>query len=254
MKVVASASAPRYHRSWMAYFFFMIALVGAAIGYGIGAPLLLLGRVFPKARRAGERVFRRGIALLMRLEPWLDARYEIALVPGAMTVANHRSHLDAFLLLSRIAGIRIVCKHSLFYIPGLSVAMRLMRHIPVRRGDSSSYWRAMEQVREGLRNQEAVHVFPEMTRCEPGLGGTQPFHLAPFHVAFQEKVKVIPIAIQGTDQVWPKGLAKLSWRRPVRVTSLAPLDPRDFRSASDLAAETRRRIDAFLSLSTSGAA
>lgn len=224
----------------------MIAMLGSIGAYGIAAPLCILGRLFPPAKRWGTNIMQRGVKLLLDLEPWLYAHVDIRLHPGALTVANHRSHLDVFLLLSRIPGIRLVCKQELFFVPFLALMLWSLRQIPIRRGRRTSYWWAMDEVRRGLRAGDAVHVFPEMTRCEPGWRGTQAFHLAPFHVAYTENVPVLPIAIVGTDRVWPKGRFALSFRQPVVVQSLAVLYPRDFSSSQDLANAARQSIDDFL--------
>jgi 1-acyl-sn-glycerol-3-phosphate acyltransferase len=236
----------KYYKLWLIYFCLMIALIGGTAGYFIGAPLCLLGNLFPPARKGGHWVWQRCIQFLMAVEPWLNADIELNLPSPALSVSNHRSHLDAFLLLSRVRGVRMLCKHSLFYVPFLSLMMRVLRQIPVHRKNISSYWQAMETIRLGLQAHDAIHVFPEMTRCEPGFQGTQEFQLAPFHVAFQEKIPVVPIGFWGTDRAWPKGKTGLAFRQPVVVRSLEPLDPNQFESAAALAQEARLRIEAFL--------
>ena len=100
----------------------------------------------------------------------------------------------------------------------------------------------MEKVREGIRAGDSVHVFPEMTRCPLGWQGTQKFHLAPFHIAFQEKAPVTPIVFRGTDAVWPKGKLAFSFRQPVSIQTLEPLDPCCFGSAEALAATAGREL------------
>lgn len=240
-------AVPVYSRGWLIYFLAMIVLVGSTLGYTVSGPFYVLGLVSRRAHDTAGRLLRFAIGTLMRLEPWLAADVDLAPHPGALAVSNHRSHLDAFLLLSRIPNVRMVCKKSLFRLPFLGMMMRAMRQIPIRRGDVASYLDAMERVREGVRRGDSVHVFPEMTRCERGDVGTGSFHLAPFNVAFQEKAPVVPIVFLGTDEVWPKGVFGIAFRKPVRVETLEPIDPRAFPSASALAAEVRRRIDARLS-------
>jgi 1-acyl-sn-glycerol-3-phosphate acyltransferase len=228
--------------AWLVYFLIMIALVGGVFAYLLATPLLYLGRWYRPAREGGEIILQKGISLLMRLEPWLNAETDLRPHPGALCVSNHRSHLDSFLLLSRIPGVRILAKDTLFRIPFLGFMMRGMRQIPVRRGDIGSYWQAMETIRIALRENESVHVFPEMTRCEPGAPGIGPFQLAPFHVAFQEKRPVVPIVFRGTDDVWPKGQAAIRFRRRVTARTLPELNPADFDSAESLAKAARAQI------------
>lgn len=238
---------------WLLYFVSSIAVVGAVLAYGLVAPLHFIGFVWSPASRAADRVMRDGIRLLMRLQPWLSAEVSLELsrgvAPGGrgrLLVSNHRSHLDAFILLSQVPGIRILAKRSLFFVPFLGLMMRLSRQIPVRRGDLRDFLKAMEEVKARVLRGETVHVFPEMTRCPEGLRGTREFSLAPFHAAMQARLPVVPIAFAGTDRAWPKGRLGLGFRRPVRVRALEPLDPAHFGSAEALMAEARRRIDSAL--------
>jgi 1-acyl-sn-glycerol-3-phosphate acyltransferase len=231
----------------LAYFLLSIAVFGGIVGYLVAAPLWLLGFVFPPARRLGGWIFTNGVTLLMDVQPWLLLDDKFALPERGernfITISNHRSHLDMFLLLARIPNIRVVAKSTLFKVPLLAPMMRLMRMIPVERGRLESYWDAMNQCRDAALQGEAVHIFPEMTRCERGARGTNEFHLAPFRVAKQAELPLVPIVFVGTDEVWPRGAAGLTFRRPVTIKSLEPLDPKEFPSAEALREEARHRIN-----------
>jgi 1-acyl-sn-glycerol-3-phosphate acyltransferase len=230
---------------WLSYFVLSIAAIGAALAYGLVVPLYLLGFLWSPANKAADLVMVRGIRLLMAVQPWLEAEIELDLPAygqGCLLVSNHRSHLDAFLLLSRVPGVRILAKSSLFSIPFLGLLMRLSKQIPAKAGDLPSFARAMEQIGARAANGETVHVFAEMTRCAPGFAGTQDFSIAPFHAAMRGGFPIIPIAIQGTDEAWPKNSMGIRFGQNVRVRSLGRLDPAAFCSSSELMAETRRRI------------
>lgn len=236
---------------WLAYFLATIAIVGATVAYGISVPFYVLGHWSNRSRRIADIVLCRGIRVLMSLQPWLNAKVDLKSLQltrgqGRLLVSNHRSHLDAFLLLSRVEGIRIFAKRSLFAIPFLGTMMRLSRQIPVERGKIDSFWKAIETVRTRLQAGETVHVFPEMTRCPPNLRGTLDFSTAPFLTAMQERSVIVPIVFDGTDGVWPKGAFGLSFRSPIRVRALDPIDPAGFASADELKREVKRRIDAEL--------
>lgn len=245
---------------WLIYFVFSISWVGGFVGYATSAPIYLLALVVPdpwktRLRRLADHWMVIGIGFLMKIQPWF--RPEILIHPeayailksdrGCLLISNHRSHLDAFILLSRIQGVRILAKHVLFSVPFLGMMMRLTRQIPVRRGQVSGFIAAMDQVRSRLKKKEKVNIFPEMTRCPPGFVGTQSFLLAPFHVAVQEKTEIIPVVFQGTDDSWPKGFPGIRFRRPVRVQFLAPLFPENFSSASEMMLETKKQMNQALS-------
>ena len=232
-------------RIWMAYFLVSIAVIGFPLCAGICIPFYLLGFLYPPAAFPADQVMRVGIGWLMQAQPWLDSDIEIQLPDrqGVLLVANHRSHLDVFLLLSRVRGIRILAKNTLYSVPFLGLMMRVSGQIPVRRGDVRSFMGAMDRVEQKLLEGETVQVFPEMQRCEPGEAGTRNFLVAPFLAARRAGRQVIPIVIEGTDGAWPKGRFAIRPHTPIRMRTLEPLDPAGFPSAEALCLETRRRIE-----------
>jgi 1-acyl-sn-glycerol-3-phosphate acyltransferase len=236
-------------RAWLAYFFISIALIGA-VGVAVSAPFLGLGRRQRRARMIGERLFQRGVACLLRCQPWLAAQVELGTAReagrGTLYVSNHRSTLDVFLLLAHVPGVRVLAKRSLRRVPGLGAAMALTRQILVSRQRPEDFQRAMRQVAAALAAGDAVHVFPEMTRCAVGAEATGKFSTAPFQMAIAARARVVPVVIEGTDAAWPKGRFALSFRAPVRVRELAPIDAAGFASARELSGLVRERIDAAL--------
>jgi 1-acyl-sn-glycerol-3-phosphate acyltransferase len=174
----------------------------------------------------------------------LNAKIDFRSIPegGFLLVSNHRSHLDAFILLSKIRGIKIMARRSLFSLPGIGTIMSVSRQIPVEEQGMGSYLLAMETVRKRLRGGETVHVFPEMTRCPHGFVGTLDFSPMPFHIARQEGIPILPIVFKGTDSVWPRGEMGLKFRRPVVGNMLDQVDPKQFNSTLDLKIEVQRRI------------
>lgn len=234
----------------LVYFLISIAILGSVLAYGIVIWLHLLGRFVPAAKRAAEAIMVFGIGLLMRVQrPWLRCDIAIRLPkravgsPGLLLISNHRSHLDAFLVLSSVPGVRLFAKAPLFRIPFLGQAMWATGQIPVEQGRVDSFMEAIERLRLNLRRGETAHVFPEMTRCPVGYPGTQSFNLAPFHAAIQEGTPIVPVVVAGTDRVWPKGASLLRSGLVVKVRSLAPVLPASFGSAEELRAEVRRRIE-----------
>jgi 1-acyl-sn-glycerol-3-phosphate acyltransferase len=212
-------------------------------------PLCLVGFFWEPAWGLATRLNRRMFRIVLGVQPWYSARISVSLPPsvashqeGCLVVANHRSHLDAFLLFREITHLRLVAKHLLYYVPFYGHLMPLLKMIRVRQSDSASYLRAMEKVRVGLTRGHRVAVFPEMTRCEPGELGTRPFPRAPFHAAREAGVPVLPIAFWGTDEIWAKGSQKIG-AGIARMRSLPPVNPRDFPDSLALAEHVRDLID-----------
>lgn len=244
VKAVPAAIVPPCSRVWMGYFVFTIFAVGAPLSVAFCIPLYLLSFFFPWTQRPADWVLRWGIGLLMRVQPWFVGDCDIQIPKGGVLLAsNHRSHLDAFILLSRVQGIRILAKSTLFYIPCIGIMMKLTGQIPTQRGEVASFWKAMAMIREKLRDGQTVHVFPEMTRCTPGFSGTNDFMAAPFLAAKEAGRPVVPVVFENTDGAWPRGEFALRPRQNVRVRTLAPLDPAAFATADELCRETRRRIN-----------
>jgi 1-acyl-sn-glycerol-3-phosphate acyltransferase len=227
---------------WALLFFFPVHL--------LMAPLCLLGFYWPPAWGAATYLNRLMFRIILALQPWYRAEIDIRLPPavanrtaGCLVVSNHRSHLDAFLLFRELTHLRLVAKHALYYVPLYGHMMVLLRMIRVRQKDPSSYLRAMAKVSEGLRAGHRVHVFPEMTRCEPGTLGTNPFQRAPFHAAREAGAPILPIAIWGTDEVWGKGSQRISLGKKMWAKSLAPVDPCLFPDSLTLANHVRAEIE-----------
>ncbi len=239
------------YRFWLLYFFGSIGVVGFAFAYCVTIPCCILGRFYRPLWIFGGKALRRGVDTLLKAQPWLRLDADLKFPPrdeagnaNYLTISNHRSLLDMYILLARIAGIRSVARSSLFKVPFLGVVMVATGHFSVRRGDSVSYWRAMKDAVKSARRGDPVHIFPEMTRCDLGFQGVQEFHLAPFRVAREAGLPLVPIVFCGSDEAWPKGKWGLTYRRLVVVRTLPPVDPLEFESAEALRDAVRSRIEA----------
>lgn len=161
---------------------------------------------------------------------------------GCLCVSNHRSHIDVFVLLEKLPSVRILTKNLIFWVPGLGGAAWLFRMIKVKRGNESSFWKAMDKIEQALKEKDIVLVFPEMTRSPFAETELQRFTIAPFQKAMITGVPVIPIVIWGSDYLWPKGEFKIALKGPLIVKSLPPVDPVGFESASELSNHVKSLI------------
>ncbi len=223
-------------------------MIGVPFTLLITVPTYLAGQVFTPAQRLGERLMVKWVRILMWVQPWFHLKTNLGDVdhkgrPGVLLVSNHRSHLDVFVLLANIRGVRILARRSLLYVLPLAPMLLMTKQILVPRGNASAYLKAMEEIRVRLRRGETVHVFPEMTRCEPGARLTRNFSAAAFLAAIQEKATIVPIVFQGTDSVWPKGVLGINSSAKITVTQLEPITHDQFPSANELRNEVKRRID-----------
>ncbi|RMD45252.1 MAG: 1-acyl-sn-glycerol-3-phosphate acyltransferase [Aquificota bacterium] len=126
----------------------------------------------------------------------------IPLQGGCILAANHRSNLDPFVLNSiSPRPIFFMAKEELFKIPVLGWIIRKAGAIPVKRNKRDI--KALKLASEALKEGFCVGIFPEGHRARPkefrkpqsGVG----------LLVFKNKVPVVPIRIEGTDDVFPVG-------------------------------------------------
>src|SRR5262245_17692502 len=105
---------------WLSYFLLSIVVIGFSLISAIFFPCLFLSRWLPVLGFVPDWILQKGIYFLMRVQPWFNADIQIDLPKtpaGILVVSNHRSTLDVFILLSRIRGIRIMARSTLYKIP-----------------------------------------------------------------------------------------------------------------------------------------
>jgi len=232
---------------WYFWLLITIAAVGAP-GCLVAAPGWIVGYFWYPATIAAGRFGRRAIKFMLMLNPWLKVRVEgeFPSVLGrlncpAMIVANHRSALDVFLLITMLPNVRIVAKKELWGIPFLGFIMTMMKHIPVDRGDAESLLKLNSEIVSALKRGESVAVFPEGKRCEKGFFGLQRMSLFAFKLARNLNLPVYPLVFSNTDQIWPKGSYKIQGGEAV-VYILDPLPATHFQTTKALVTETRERM------------
>ncbi len=231
---------------WLA---FCVALLGFFFIFVLNLPMSILARFSVWAKILSGKITVWGVKSLRFFQPWWRGSFQFNIPKdvqnykrGALFVANHRSHLDVFILLEQIPGMRVLTKNLIFWIPGLGLAAVILRMIYIKRGVGQSYWKAMEVIKKGLLNKDRVLVFPEMTRSPFGKIELGRFTLGPFQKAIQTKTCVVPVVIWGSDYIWPKEEFALASSGPLIVETLSPLQSEDFSSAEALADKVRGLI------------
>lgn len=134
---------------------------------------------------------------------------------GFLLAANHQSHLDPALIPSFCSRrMRFIAKDSLFRIPVLGALIRFGGGMPIKRGTADKG--ALDRALQELKNGYGVLVFPQGTRggekIAPGIG----------FLAAKSRKPVVPVWIEGTDKVLPRG-ARFPRRRMVTITFGKPI-------------------------------
>jgi 1-acyl-sn-glycerol-3-phosphate acyltransferase len=140
---------------------------------------------------------------------------------NTVLVANHVSHLDAPVLLQALGiDFRAVAKKEVFYMPGFNSVLRFAGFIEVDRADRAQATRAIARAVDALKSGACFLIFPEGTRSRTGELG--PFKKGGFVVAMDAGSRIVPVALQGTRELMPRGGFRI---RPgtVRVRVLDPV-------------------------------
>ena len=122
-------------------------------------------------------------------------------------VSNHQSNFDIFALLGYLPiQFRWIAKAELFRSPFLGWAMTRIGYISIERESPKKAYRSMLRAAEAVKKGVSVMIFPEGTRSPDGR--LQPFKKGLFLIALKSQAPILPITIQGTAKIMPKG----DWR------------------------------------------
>ncbi|MBN1210750.1 MAG: 1-acyl-sn-glycerol-3-phosphate acyltransferase [Myxococcaceae bacterium] len=201
-------------------------LLTAPLCVGVGALLWLVSAPFDPDRALLHAFVCRWCHLLY-LRAWPGWRVRVEgrerLPPGpAVLVCNHQSAADILAAMGLFHPFKFVSKASLFRLPLVGWMMRLMRYVPVERGQVRSVERMLEDCRWWLRRGVAVFIFPEGTYA-PSRHHRLPFKRGAFRLAIEEQVPVVPVVLEGTTDILEGDGPWMGARASVRVRVLPAL-------------------------------
>jgi 1-acyl-sn-glycerol-3-phosphate acyltransferase len=226
------------------------------MGYVTTVSILLLSMILSpfewistKLRYLAEGVLCYSIRFLLWSQPWLKCHHNFQPIFGfydqyktrkVMFVANHRSNLDTFLLISLIPGLRGLAKSSLFYNIFFAPIMLLIGFAPVKKGSIDGFLVGLKMLKTKILDRNrAVLIFPETTRCEKNFSSIQKFSSAVFDVAIESSALVVPIFIQDTDQSLGRGDLLLNPYNPLAMKIFSAIQTSDFKNATELSKHVR---------------
>ena len=132
---------------------------------------------------------------------------------GALLLANHQSYLDPVLIGVQLPRrLSFLAKSELFESKAFGWLIRSLNAYPIRQGagDVGAMRETIKQLNEG----RVLNIFPEGTRTETG--ELQPLQPGFALVVRKTKVPVIPVAIEGSYEAWPKE-NRMPHSSPVKV-------------------------------------
>jgi len=146
-----------------------------------------------------QRFFQVSFVLFFRMRAWGVER--VPLRGGVVLAANHQSFLDPPAVgLPLPRQVCYLARKSLFRVRPVGWLLLAMHGVPVERegGDATAVRTAVRLLRDG----HGLVLFPEGTRTRDGAVG--PFRPGFVVLASLARVPVVPVAIDGAFEAWPR--------------------------------------------------
>ncbi len=138
-------------------------------------------------------------------------------------VSNHLSYLDIPVLFGALpVNLYFVAKKELKWVPFIGWYMFATGMIFIDRTNRAKAIESLSRAGKLVKGGKNVLMFPEGTRSRHGEVST--FKKGPFMLAAQAGVEVVPVAIDGTDEVLKAGTFRIQ-PREVIVRIGKPLSP-----------------------------
>jgi len=123
-------------------------------------------------------------------------------------MTNHQSFFDIFALLACLpVNFKFILKQELMNLPVFGPATRRAGYIGIERGDPRKAVKSIKQAAERIKNGASVLIFPEGTRSPDGKLGQ--FKGGGFNLALKSGCDIVPIAINGSYRIAPKGSLRI---------------------------------------------
>ncbi len=192
--------------------------------------------------RAWYELLKRGLQLLgiVVYRVRYSGRENIPAAGGVLVVSNHQSHLDPPLVgIGCARHLNYLARDTLFRFAPFGWLIHSVGAIPIdREGVGLS---GIKESLRRLKRGEMVLVFPEGTRTRDGR--ISPFRPGFTALAVRSGASILPVAIDGAFQAWPRwrpfpgrGRIRVHFGKPMTPDEIAALDERD------LLAKVERRV------------
>lgn len=161
-------------------------------------------------------------------------------------ISNHYSYFDIPCIFVAIPQpIRFMAKVSLFKIPFFGWAIGRAGFIPIDRKNRRTAVKSFELAVNRIRKGNTVVVFPEEGRSRQR--AMRPFQRGGFLLALRSGLPILPVAIQGTYDVFPAGAKRLTpGPVTIRVGKPIPTEGLTVRDKGRLLEESRAQITKML--------
>jgi 1-acyl-sn-glycerol-3-phosphate acyltransferase len=199
----------------------------------LGMPAHLLTRVWDKRRRVPQWF---AITLWGRMMFWTNPLWRVHisghehLAGGGpfLVCCNHTSLIDSLVMLMIGHQVKFISHRKVFKAPLLGPYMHWCGYIPVDPANPFPAPEVARNIKHWWDLGESVCLYPEGTRSRDG--EIQPFKRGGFRLATASRVTVVPVAIDGTYPILPKGrLTPLSGKvQHIHVRILPPITAQEY--------------------------
>jgi 1-acyl-sn-glycerol-3-phosphate acyltransferase len=152
----------------------------------------------------------------------VEGRKKLQGIGPCIYVSNHQSMVDILAIFATRFSFLWVSKIENFYVPFLGWNMWLNRYIGLKRGYLPSIMRMVRTCNRRLSSGYSLFIFPEGTRSPDG--NLSSFYSGAFRLAVRNGVPIVPLVIEGTNDILPKHSFSIR-PRPVTVRVLDPIHP-----------------------------
>lgn len=161
-------------------------------------------------------------------------------------VGNHYSYLDIPCILASIdQPIRFMAKISLFKIPLFGWSLARAGFIPIDRKNRRTAVKSLDLAADRIRKGNTIVIFPEEGRSRHR--EMRPFQRGAFLLAMKSEQPIVPVAIDGTYDVFPPGRWDV---RPgpvtVKIGTPIPTAGLTLKAKESLLMESRGQIETML--------
>lgn len=136
-------------------------------------------------------------------------------------MANHQSDIDWPVIFRSIPGQYLfLAKKELFDMPVFGIYMRIQKYIPIERDSIRKSFKTYKDIVALIESGNSIVIYPEGTRSYSR--ELQKFKSFSFAFLQEARVRVIPVAIDGSIDIQKKGSPLISPGK-VKVTILPPV-------------------------------
>lgn len=186
-------------------FLIVLAAIPLSIIALISAPIDKSGRTFHWT----GRVWSKFILWLFGIKVRVKGTEHIEPGKHYIYVSNHASAFDIPTVIVGIPDdIRFVLKKELTKVPIWGWALKYGHYITIDRGKARDAMKSLDEAVERMRHGASVILFGEGTRTRDGR--LQPFKRGAFTLAVRAGKPIIPVTINNTFRILPKGSLRVN--------------------------------------------